>query len=242
MLITGGAGGFGVAQARLFAAEGAAVAVADLRVDDGRRLASEIEADGGSAVFVRLDVTDEGGWRAAVGEAADRLGPITVLVQNAGIYMREAIGEATPEQWDTVMAVNAKGVFLGTKAVVGGMVAAGGGSIVNVSSTAGIVGSRIAAAYSPSKAAVRVFTKSTALQYATQGVRANSIHPGPADTEMLDLVYPSPELRAARGSEIPLGRFATAMDVAHAALFLASDESSYMTGAELVVDGGMTAQ
>ncbi len=241
-LITGGAGGFGVAQARLFAAEGAAVAIADLAEDAGERLANEISTTGASAIFVRLDVTDEGSWSAAVDATVARLGPPTVLVQNAGIYVREPIAEATVEQWDKVMAVNAKGVFLGTRAVVSHMSEAGSGSIVNVSSTAGLVGSRITAAYNPSKAAVRMFTKSTALQFAAQGIRANSIHPGPADTEMLTLVYPDAELMASRASEVPMGRFGTAADIASAALFLASDESSYMTGAELVVDGGVTAQ
>ena len=241
-IITGGAGGFGVVQARLFAAEGAAVAIADLREDAGSQLANEIRADGGEAIFVHLDVTDEGSWSAAVDETLERLSRPNVLVQNAGIYMRDPIAEATVEQWDAVMAVNAKGVFLGTRAVAEHMSQAGGGSIVNVSSTAGLVGSRLSAAYNPSKAAVRMFTKSTALQFAAQGIRANSIHPGPADTDMLALVYPTPEAMASRGAEVPMGRFGTAMDIAYAALFLASDESSYMTGAELVVDGGMTAQ
>jgi cyclopentanol dehydrogenase len=241
-LITGGAGGFGVAQARLFASEGAAVAIADLAESVGKQLTTELEADGGRAIFVRLDVTDEGSWSAAVDETLARLGPPTVLVQNAGIYVREPIAEATVEQWDKVMAVNAKGVFLGTRTVVGHMAEAGGGSIVNVSSTAGLVGSRITAAYNPSKAAVRMFTKSTALQFAAQGIRANSIHPGPADTEMLAIVYPNRELLESRAAEVPMGRFGTAADIANAALFLASDESSYMTGAELVVDGGVTAQ
>jgi 3alpha(or 20beta)-hydroxysteroid dehydrogenase len=240
-LITGGAGGFGVAQARLFAAEGAAVAIADLAEDAGQALASEIVVAGGRAIFVRLDVTNEDSWAAAVDDTVARLGPPTVLVQNAGIYVREPIAEATVEQWDKVMAVNAKGVFLGTRAVVSHMSEAGGGSIVNVSSTAGLVGSRITAAYNPSKAAVRMFTKSTALQFAAQGIRANSIHPGPADTEMLAIVYPNRELLESRASEVPMGRFGTAADIATAALFLASDESSYMTGAELVVDGGVTA-
>lgn len=241
-LITGGAGGLGAVQARLFAQEGAAVAIADLAEDAGTQLATDIEAAGGRAIFVRLDVTDEGSWSAAVDQAVRTLGPPTVLVQNAGIHNLTPILEATVEQWDAVMAVNARGVFLGTRSVVPHMLRAGGGSIVNISSTAGIIGSTISAAYNPSKAAVRVFTKSTALQFATRGVRANSIHPGPADTDMLDAVYPDPALKASRAKLVPMGRFGTAMDVAHAALFLASDESSYMTGAELVVDGGLIAR
>ena len=241
-LITGGAGGLGRCQARMFAREGAAVAVADLREEECRELAGSIEAEGGRAIGVGLDATDEAAWERAVGELAGALGGPTVLVQNAGIYERDSIAEATLEQWERVMAVNSTGVFLGTRAVAPLMAAAGGGSIINVSSTSGIVGSRISAAYNPSKAAVRVLTKSTAIQYAAAGIRANSIHPGPADTEMLDIVYPTAEVRADRQSQVPLGRFASAMDVAYAALFLASDESSYVTGAELVVDGGLTAQ
>lgn len=241
-LITGGAGGLGACQARLFAAEGADVAIADLREDEAGKLASEIEACGGRSIHMRLDVTEEASWAEAVDATVTGLGRPTVLIQNAGIYVRDSISEATLEQWEAVMAVNSRGVFLGTKAVVPHMVEAGGGSIVNVSSTSGIVGSRISAAYNPSKAAVRVFTKSTAIQYASSNVRANSIHPGPTETEMLDLVYPTVEVRKQRELEVPLGRFASALDVAYAALFLASDESSYVTGAELVLDGGLTAQ
>ncbi len=240
-LITGGAGGLGECQARLFAREGAAVAVADVRARECEDLAGSIESEGGRALGVELDAADEASWERAVRETARGLGSPTVLVQNAGIYAREPIAEATLEQWERVMAVNAGGVFLGTRAVAPLMAAAGGGSIINVSSTSGIVGSRISAAYNPSKAAVRVLTKSTAIQYAAEGIRANSIHPGPADTAMLDEVYPTAELRADREGQVPLGRLASALDVAYAALFLASDESSYVTGAELVVDGGLTA-
>lgn len=241
-LITGGAGGLGACQARLFATEGAAVAIADLAADRASSLAREIEASGGRAAAVCLDVSCERSWAHAVAAAVKSVGPPTVLVQNAGIYARDPIAEATVELWDRVMAVNARGIFLGTRAVAPVMADAGGGSIVNVSSTAGIIGSRISAAYNPSKAAVRVFTKSTALQYARSNIRANSIHPGPVKTDMLDQVYPSAEVMAEREAELPLGRFASPLDVAYAALFLASDESSYMTGAEVVLDGGLTAQ
>ncbi|MBM3944934.1 MAG: glucose 1-dehydrogenase [SAR202 cluster bacterium] len=249
-LITGAAGGLGSAQARLLAAEGAKVAVADLAEDAGHALAADIAKAGGEAVFVKLDVTSEASWNAAVEAVVARYGALHVLVNNAGVHLLHNIDDTTPDEWDRVMAVNAKSVFLGTRAAVKAMRKSGGpstglrtgGSIVNISSTAGIVGSRISAAYNPSKAAVRIFTKSTALQYAKDNIRANSVHPGPADTKMLDAVYPDPSNKQKRAAELPLGRFATPRDIAYAVLFLASDESSYMTGAELVVDGGLTAQ
>lgn len=241
-LVTGAAGGLGSAQARLLAAEGARVAVADVAEEAGRRLADEISRSGSQAMFVRLDVTSESAWKRSVDEVVKHFGHLHILVNNAGIYRRDTIEKAASEDWDAVMAVNAKGVFLGTRAAVPAMRASGGGSIVNISSTAAMLGSRLSAAYNPSKAAVRVFTKSTALQFAKDGIRANSVHPGPADTEMLAQVYSDPELRRGRGAEVPLGRFATPKDIAYAVLFLASDESSYMTGAELAVDGGLTAQ
>ena len=241
-LISGGARGLGAAEARLMAAEGAKVAIGDLREDQGRRLAADIGEDGGDAVFVNLDVTSEADWTRAVQAVVDLFGKLNVLVNNAGIHNLKRIEEATQEEWDKVMEVNAKGVFLGTKAAIPAMRSAGGGAIVNISSTSGIVGSVISAAYNPSKAAVRLFTKSTALQHAKDGIRANSVHPGPAETDMLRSIYTTREALHQRGLQLPLGRFGTPEDIAYGVLFLASDESSYMTGAELVIDGGMTAQ
>ena len=241
-IVTGAAGGLGSAQSKLLASQGAKVAVADLAEDPGRKLADDITASGGDAFFVKLDVTSEQSWNAAVEAVVARYGGLHILVNNAGIHLLHNIDDTTPDEWDKVMAVNAKSVFLGTRAAVKAMRKSGGGSIVNISSTAGIIGSRISAAYNPSKAAVRIFTKSTALQYAKDNIRANSIHPGPADTKMIDEVYPDPANKQKRGTELPMGRFATPQDVANAVLFLASDESSYMTGSELVVDGGLTAQ
>ena len=241
-LISGGARGLGAAEARLMASEGARVAIGDLREDQGQTLVREIGEHGGDAMFVRLDVTSEDNWTGAVQAVVDRFGKMNVLVNNAGIHNLKRIEEATQEDWDRVMEVNAKGVFLGTKAAIPAMRSAGGGAIVNISSTAGIVGSVISAAYNPSKAAVRLFTKSTALQHAKDGIRANSVHPGPAETDMLRSIYTTQESLHERGLQLPLGRFGRPDDIAYGVLFLASDESSYMTGSELVIDGGMTAQ
>ena len=241
-IITGGTGNLGNIQVRRFASEGASIIIADIDSEKGKQIQRNIQKDYSNVIFTYLDVTKESSWIELINKTEQLFGPPTILVQNAGIYRSGKILDTDGEQWDSIMNVNAKGVFLGTKSVLPKMIAAGGGSIVNISSTAGILGSRISTAYNPSKAAVRVFTKSTALQYAKNNVRANSIHPGPVESDMLNQVYPGKNLKIERGSEIPLGRFASAIDVCNAALFLASDESSYMTGAELVVDGGLTAQ
>ena len=241
-IITGGTGNLGAIQARRFASEGASIIIADIDSAKGKQIQRNIQNDYGNVIFTYLDVTKESSWIELINKTEQLFGLPTILVQNAGIYRSGKILDTEGKQWDSIMNVNAKGVFLGTKSVLPKMIAAGGGSIVNISSTAGILGSRISTAYNPSKAAVRVFTKSTALQYAKNNVRANSIHPGPVESEMLSQVYPDKNLKRKRGIEIPLGRFASANDVCNAALFLASDESSYMTGSELVVDGGLTAQ
>lgn len=241
-IITGGAGNLGSVQVSKFANEGALVVIADIDSVKGKLIEEDVANNGGKARFVNLDVTKESSWIQTVKQTEQIFGTPTVLVQNAGLYGSGKITETSEDQWDAIMNVNAKGVFLGTKTVLPRMISAGGGSIVNISSTSGIIGSRISAAYNPSKAAVRVFTKSTALQYAKSNVRANSIHPGPVDSDMLNHVYPDTKVKNLRSLEIPLGRFASPADVCNAALFLASDESSYMTGAELIVDGGLTAQ
>ena len=165
-----------------------------------------------------------------------------ILVNNAGIWRRGHVLETSSDQWDDIMDVNAKGVFLGTKAAIPEMRKAGGGSIVNISSTAGLVGSKTSAAYSASKGAVRIFTKSTAVQYAAEGIRANSIHPGPIDTDMGDQVWPDAASKSASVTRTALNRMGTPEDIAYGALYLASDESSFVTGSELVIDGGVTAQ
>jgi NAD(P)-dependent dehydrogenase (short-subunit alcohol dehydrogenase family) len=241
-LITGAARGQGAAEARLFAQEGAKVIVADVSDPEGIAVAAEIAEAGGDAIYVHLDVTDESEWEAAVQSAITSFGKLDILVNNAGIWRRGHVMETSSEQWDDIMNVNAKGVFLGTKAAIPEMRKAGGGSIVNISSTAGLVGSKTSSAYSASKGAVRIFSKSTAIQYASEGIRANSIHPGPIDTDMGDQVWPDPTSREASISRTALSRIGTAQDIAYGALYLASDESSFVTGSELVIDGGVTAQ
>ena len=241
-LITGAARGQGAAEARLFAQEGAKVIVADVSDPEGIAVAAEIAEAGGDAIYVHLDVTDESEWEAAVQSAITSFGKLDILVNNAGIWQRGHVMETSSEQWDDIMDVNAKGVFLGTKAAIPEMRKAGGGSIVNISSTAGLVGSKTSSAYSASKGAVRIFSKSTAIQYASEGIRANSIHPGPIDTDMGDQVWPDPTSREASISRTALSRIGTAQDIAYGALYLASDESSFVTGSELVIDGGVTAQ
>ena len=241
-LISGGARGMGAAEARLFAREGARVAVGDLLEEEGARLESEIAEAGGDCIFIRLDVTSEESWANAVELTVSRYGRLDVLVNNAGVYQKARVEDTTLEGWDRVMAINAAGPFLGTKAAVPAMRDSGGGSIVNISSTAGLVGSLHSTAYTASKGAVRLLTKATAVQYAGDGIRANSVHPGPIDTDMLAAVYSDPEERRRRVSRIPMGREGTVEEVAYGVLFLASDESSFMTGSELVIDGGATAQ
>ena len=241
-LISGGAKGLGAAQARLFAREGARVAVGDILESDGARLVDELRTSGADSVFLRLDVTSEADWESAVGAVMEGFGALDVLVNNAGIYNRALVEDTTLEEWERVMDVNSTGVFLGTKHAIPGMRRSGGGSIVNMSSVAGLVGSRTQTVYNASKGAVRLLTKSTAVQYAADGIRANSVHPGVIETDMMKEVVRTDEERATRMSLTPIGRFGTAEDVAHGVLFLASDEASYVTGAELVIDGGLTVQ
>ena len=232
----------GAVEARLFAREGAKVVIGDIMEPAGRDVASEIASTGAEAVFLGLDVTSHSDWENAVGEAVSRFGRLDVLVNNAGIYVRGFVEETEPEDWDRVMEVNAKGAFLGTRAAIPAMRQSGGGSIVNIASFNSLVGTTTSAAYNASKAAVRLLTKSTAVQYAEDGIRANAIHPGPIQTAMFMSGFQDEEAVESRRALVPLGRIGTAEDVAYGALFLASDESSYTTGSDLVIDGGFTAQ
>tara|TARA_B100001146_G_scaffold213120_1_gene213159 strand:+ start:341 stop:1090 length:750 start_codon:yes stop_codon:yes gene_type:complete len=241
-LISGGARGMGAVEAKLFAEEGAKVIIGDMLEEEGRKVEAEINEAGGECVFVSLDVSNEEAWQNAVNEAVSRYGKLDILVNNAGIYRAHNVEETTSDEWDQVMDINAKGVFLGTKHAIPAMRDAGGGSIVNISSVAGLVGSRATSAYNASKGAVRLLTKSTAIQYASDGIRANSVHPGTIETPMTEGFLADPSMRQDRMDRTPIGRLGKPEDVAYGALFLASDEASFMTGSELVIDGGRTAE
>ncbi len=243
-LISGGARGQGAAEARTFARESAKVVFGDVRDAEGKEVEATIRADGGQAVYVHLDVANEADWRSAVQLATDRYGRLDILINNAGIVIsRVSIEERTVEEWDRVMAVNARGVFLGTKHAIPAMRRAGGGSIVNISSVAGIGQSlHQEPAYAASKGAVRIFTKVTASQHAKDGIRCNSVHPGPVDTEMFHSAFTDPEALRRRLERVPMRRMGTVDEIVTAVLYLASDESSYVSGAELVIDGGALAQ
>jgi 3alpha(or 20beta)-hydroxysteroid dehydrogenase len=232
-IISGAARGQGAAEARLFAAEGARVVLGDVLDDEGAAVAAEI---GDAAVYTHLDVTDEEQWQAAVALAETRFGGVTVLVNNAGILHFQAVHRTDADDFDRVMRVNVRGVFLGMKAVTETMERAGGGSIVNISSTAGLQGLPFVAAYVASKWAVRGLTKSAAIDLGHKGIRVNSVHPGGIDTPMIAGTTSD----APFYQRLPVARMGTADEVALAVLFLASDESAYIAGAELAVDGGAT--
>ena len=241
-IITGAAKGQGEFEAQLFANEGATVVLCDIDVEACGRTAEEISSSGGSAVVMTLDVTKESHWIGAIEQTLEFFGKIDILVNNAGIYSRVPIEHTSVEEFDRILEVNLRGVFLGTKHIIPAMRASGGGSIINISSTAGIVGNVGSGAYGASKGGVRSFTKYTAIQHASEGIRANSVHPGPIDTDMISDNLSTAEGRKSTESRIPMGRVGSIEDVAMGVLFLATDESSYMTGSELVIDGGMTAQ
>ena len=242
-LISGGSRGMGAFEAELFVQEGAKVVICDVRDDEGDALAKEIVDRGGEAAFVHLDVTSESDWAAAVSEAVERYGKLDVLVNNAGVSARGSIEETSPDDWDRVMDINAKGVFLGTRSAIPEMRKAGGGSIINISSQLGLVGmGESSPQYQASKGAVRIFSKSAAIQYAHEGIRVNSVHPGPIITPMTEARRSDEVVRQRMISRIPLGRYGESEDVAYGVLYLASDESSFVTGSELVIDGGWTAQ
>jgi 3(or 17)beta-hydroxysteroid dehydrogenase len=236
-LVTGGASGIGRATAVRLADAGFRVIVTD--VDPAGR---QVVADIAGAVFVEHDVTDESSWERAIATVLDVHGRLDVVVNNAGIPYVRAVTDTTLADWRALMAVNLDGVFLGTKHGVRAMRRHGdGGSIVNVSSAAGLVGSPLSSAYCASKGAVRLFSKAVALECASEAIRVNSVHPGAVRTPIWAKVGVSPELQVAVGAASPLGRMAEPEEVADAIVYLASDASRYITGSELVIDGGFTA-
>jgi len=241
-LVSGAASGMGQSEATIFAREGAKVIVADILEMEGKQVADKIAAGGGQARFVKLDVTSEAEWDAAVKAAVGAFGKLDVLVNNAGISGTYDTDMLSSAAWDKVMAVNAKGVFLGMKHAIPLMKKAGGGAIVNISSISGFVGQDgVHMAYNASKGAVRIMTKTAAVQLAGDGIRVNSVHPGFMPPMRTSKTSADPTWRAKMLGAVPMKREGRVEEVAHAVLFLASDEASYITGTELVVDGGYLA-
>ena len=240
-IVTGGASGIGEATSRIFVREGSKVVIADIDDSRGESLSAEL---GDDAVFQHLDVSDEKHWDDTVKVAMTRWGRLDVVVNNAGMSGakgRPVVEDVVLDDWNDVFAVNSTGVMLGTRAGISAMREVGGGSIINVSSIFGIVGSRAGAAYHASKGAARIFSKAAAVQYAKDNIRVNSVHPGFTDTPMTLDIHSDPEIHEFRVGMTPLGRLGLPEDIANGILYLASDESSWVTGIELVIDGGETA-
>ena len=243
-LITGGASGMGMVAARLFVSEGAKVVLTDVADEQGEDVAEEIRSAGGDATYVHADVSSEADAEAMVRRAVSTYGGLTVLYNNAGVMLAaDGSVDTTDESiWDTTLAVNVKGVVHGCKYGIPAMIASGGGSIINVASFVAWMGAATSqTAYTASKGAVLAMTREIAVEYARKGVRCNALCPGPIDTPLLAELLADPERRQRRFVHIPMGRLGQAEELAKAALFLASDDSSYMTGASLIVDGGITA-
>ena len=241
VLISGAAQGLGAAMARRFAEEGATVFAGDLKANAGNETVWEIREKGGAAFFLDLDVTSEQSWAEAMSVVLTR-GQLDILINNAGINIREPIETMKAENFDAMLAVNVKGPFLGIKYAIPLLVKSGGGSIINISSVCGLLGHAYTTeAYTTTKGAITLLTKSVAVRYAKYNIRCNSIHPSTVDTPLMRELFKDPAKKQERLDEVPLGRLATETDVTNAALFLASDEADFLNGVALPVDGGTSA-
>jgi 3(or 17)beta-hydroxysteroid dehydrogenase len=254
-IITGAGGSLGGAQARLLAKEGAKVVVTDINEKGGEKVVEEIRKEGGEAIFIKHDVTSESEWSNVIQKTLAEFGKLDILVNNAGVMIRKSIEDTSLEEWQWIMRVNADGVFLGTKHAIGAMKKSGGGSIINISSFAGIVATTDTSSYNASKAAVRLFTKAAALECSKScydyNIRVNSVHPGLVLTPMVDAEIreeakttgqPYEAVRKIREDWHPIGHLGEPDDIAYGVLYLASDESKFATGTELAIDGGFTAR
>jgi NAD(P)-dependent dehydrogenase (short-subunit alcohol dehydrogenase family) len=242
-IVTGAAAGIGKGTALRFAREGAVVIVTARDEERARKVVDEIASTDGSASFIRLDVTSESDWEQLTDQVVGRFGRVDILFNNAGVVLVKPLAETTLDEWDRVMTVNVTGSFLGMRQIVPLMAEQGAGSVINASSDSGFLGSAGLCAYGASKGAIRLLTKHIAVEFAARGVRVNSIHPAYVDTEMMEVVAEAAHLsRADLDSYAPLGRTCTVEEVASLVTFLASDESSYCTGAEFLIDGGAIAQ
>ncbi|MBV1904650.1 MAG: glucose 1-dehydrogenase [Pseudomonadales bacterium] len=254
-LISGSARGLGAETARVFTQGGGKVLVADILDDVGKKTVEELKQAGADAAYVHLDVTSESDWENAVKTAVDTFGSLDVLVNNAGIFFTKRTEKMTLADWRLMTSVNLDGVFLGTKAALPALAESAakakvGSAIVNLSSVAGLTGARGASAYCMSKGGVRLYTKACALEFAQRRIRVNSVHPGLIDTDMGQLVIDSAargnrspdKVKQAMQSSHPIGRLGVPTDIANGVVYLASDDAAFMTGSELVIDGGSTAQ
>lgn len=241
-LITGAAQGLGAAIAARFAEEGATVFVCDMNSEAGNACVAQIESRGGQARFLPLDVSQEASWIVALARVVEQCGRLDVLVNNAGINIRETIEDMKEENLDAMLAVNVKGPFLGIKHSIPIMRQAGGGAIINMSSICGLVGHKYTTeAYTITKGAVTLMTKAVGVRYAKDNIRCNSIHPSTVNTPLVQILFQDPKRKEERLGEVPLARLASDLDVANAALYLASDEAAFLNGVALPVDGGLTA-
>lgn len=238
-IVSGGASGIGAAHVRVFAREGAKVIAGDLQDELGEKVCADVRATGGEATYAHLDVTDAGSWQKAVDLAVERYGGLTTLINNAGIFHAGGVETETEEGWAKMIAVNQTGVFLGMRIAMPELKQSGNASIVNISSLYGLIGSPGNITYHATKGAVRIMSKSAALEYVKEGVRVNSVHPGQIKTPILANL--TPEQDAAIKAAIPMARMGEPEDIAHGSLYLCSDEAKYVTGIELPIDAGWSA-